>query len=107
MANDRRQPLQGASSCGRSQRKQPGHESHKRGLNTKLHLAVDAHGMPVRMFITEGTAADCTQAGELVEEIDVDYLLADRAYDMDATLGTCARQGIEAVIPAKRHRQHV
>ena len=70
-------------------------------------MAVDAHGMPVRMFITEGTAADCTQAGELVEGIDADYLLADRAYDTDAILGTCARQGIEAVIPAKRHRQHV
>ena len=63
--------------------------------------------MPVRMFITEGTTADCTQAGELVEGIDADYLLADRAYDTDAILGTCARQGIEAVIPAKRHRKHV
>ena len=63
--------------------------------------------MPVRMFITEGTAADCTQAGELVEGIDADYLLVDQAYDTDAILGTCARQGIEAVIPAKRHRKHV
>ena len=33
--------------------------------------------------------------------------MADRAYDTDVILGTCARQGIEAVIPAKRHRKHV
>ena len=39
-----------------------GDESHKRGLNTKLHLAVDAHGMPVRITATEGTRADCTEA---------------------------------------------
>ena len=35
---------------------------HKRGLNTKIHLAVEAHGMPVRFFITSGTTADCTVA---------------------------------------------
>ena len=29
----------------------------KRGLNTKLRLAVDAHGMPVRMAGTVGTPA--------------------------------------------------
>ena len=32
----------------------------KGGLNTKIHLAVDAHGMPVRFFVTSGTIADCT-----------------------------------------------
>ena len=33
-----------------------------RGLTTKLYLAEDAHGMPVRMLATAGTAADCTRA---------------------------------------------
>lgn len=28
-----------------------------RGLNTKIHLAVDAHGMPLKNIITEGTTA--------------------------------------------------
>ena len=32
------------------------YESHKRGLNTKIHLAVDAHGMPLRIIITEDTS---------------------------------------------------
>ena len=31
-------------------RRQPSHCPHKRGLNSKLHLAVD--GMPVRLAVT-------------------------------------------------------
>jgi hypothetical protein len=62
MADDRCQPLQGSPACGRGKGGQPGHESHKRGLNTELHLAVDAHGIPLRAFVTQGTTADCTQA---------------------------------------------
>ena len=27
----------------------------KRALNNQLHLAVDAHGMPMRLILTEGT----------------------------------------------------
>ena len=30
----------------------------KGGLNTKVHVAVDAHGMPVRAVVTDGTTAD-------------------------------------------------
>ena len=37
-------------------------EKGARGLNTKIHLAVDAHGMPVRFFITDATVADCLVA---------------------------------------------
>ena len=34
----------------------------KGGLNTKIHLAVDQHGLPVRAMITEGAVTDCTKA---------------------------------------------
>ena len=36
--------------------------ARQRGLTTKIHPTVDAHGMPVRLLVTAGTAADCTQA---------------------------------------------
>ena len=42
-----------------------GHQAMSRikgGLDTRIHLAVDSHGMPVRMRITGGTTADGTQA---------------------------------------------
>ena len=103
MADDRCQSLQGASSCGRSERRQSGHESHKRGLNTKLHLAVDAQGKPVRAIITEGTAADCTQASALIEGLTAEYLLADKGYDTNDMMSQAIAQGIKPVIPAKKN----
>ena len=39
----------------------------KGGLNTKIHLVVDTHGMPVRILVPAGTIADCSQACRLVE----------------------------------------
>ena len=33
-------------------------------------LAVDSHGMPVRLAVTEGTFADCSQALPLIEGIE-------------------------------------
>ena len=54
-----------------------------RGPNTKLHLAVDAHGMPVNLLITAGTVADCTPAAALIDGIAAEHLLADRGYDTD------------------------
>ncbi len=39
-------------------------------------MAVDAHGMPVRIIVTEGARADCTQAQYLIEGIPAEFLLA-------------------------------
>ena len=61
--------------------------------------------MPVRLFITEGTTADCTQAGKLIEGINTEYLLADKAYDTDAIIGRCQDREIEAVILSKSNRK--
>ncbi|PTQ91465.1 IS4 family transposase [Nitrosomonas nitrosa] len=61
--------------------------------------------MPVRVFITQGTTADCTQADRLIEGLDADYLLADRGYDDSNTIIEQARgQGMETVIPSKKNR---
>ena len=51
-----------------------------------MHLAVDSHGMPVRMILTKGTTADCTQAPDLIANVVAHYLLADRGYDSDAVV---------------------
>ena len=60
--------------------------------------------MPVRIIITEGTTADCTLAGQLIEGITAEYLMADKAYDSDAIIKQTGEQGMEAVIPPKRNR---
>ena len=77
----------------------------KKGLNTKIHLAVDAHGMPVRVIVTEGTTADCTKAEELIAGVDADYLLADRTYDSNEIIDSANELGMESVIPPKKNRK--
>lgn len=104
MVNDRCQPYQSTPTCIWCKGWESVDGSYKRGLNTKLHLAVDAHGMPIRMLITDGTTADCTQAIELIDDIDAEHLLADRAYDTNEIIGYCEAKQIELVIPSKRNR---
>ena len=53
----------------------------QRQFSTKLHLAVDTLGMPVRFVITQGTTANCIQVSRLIEGITVGYLLADRGHE--------------------------
>ena len=61
--------------------------------------------MPVRAIITEGTAADCTQAIPLIEGISAQYLLADRGYDTDSIVCHAEQRNMQVVIPAKRNRK--
>ena len=75
------------------------------GLNSKVPLAVDAQGMPVRVLVTSGSTADCPQALALIESIDAQFLLADRGYDRDEIRDKVRRSGGEAVIPPRRNRK--
>ena len=104
MADDRYVPLQGASPRGGSGRWKPGHGTYKRGLNTKIHLAVDANGMPIRVLVTAGTRADCKEAIALIDGIAAQYLLADRGYDTNELIRYALANGIQPVIPSKKNR---
>lgn len=73
-------------------------------MNTKLHLAVEAHGLPVRMIVTEATTADCSQAAELVDGLLAGFLMADKAYDTNALLQWCKDNCVIPVIPPKVNR---
>ena len=44
-----------------------------KGGNSKIHLAVDAHGMPVSVAVSAGTTADCTQAVALIDGIAAQF----------------------------------
>ena len=105
MAYDRRKPYQSTSSCGWCKGRKSGYVPNKRGLNTKIHLVVDAHGMPVRILITEGTRADCKEAVHLIEGISAEVLLADRGYDTNDILTYAISANMEVVIPPKRNRK--
>ena len=104
MADDGCPSLQGASAGGRRDRRPSEHESHKRGLNTKRHGAVDAPGLPVRAIVTEGTRAECQEGGGLIDGREAESLLADRGDDVNTRIEPAMSQGITPVIPPKKHR---
>jgi len=57
--------------------------------------------MPVRMLITEGARADCSQAEYLIEGIDAEYLLEDKGYDIDKIIEKAIEGGMTDVIPPR------
>lgn len=61
--------------------------------------------MPVRVLVTAGTTADCTQAIALIDGIEAQYLLADRGYDSNQIIDAAAKIGCKAVIPPKKNRK--
>ncbi len=61
--------------------------------------------MPVRLALTEGTVADCSQALSLIEGIEAQCLLADKAYDTNEIIAAASDMGMEAVIPPKSNRK--
>ena len=105
MPNDRRKPLQSSSACSRSDRWQRRRGPHKRGLNTKIHLAVDALGLPVRAIVTDGPRADCKEAIPLIQNLPCKVLLADCGYDSDEIVEHAKNSGIQPVIPPKKNRK--
>ncbi|MEO8342150.1 MAG: IS5 family transposase [Nitrospirota bacterium] len=76
----------------------------KRGLNTQIPLAVAAHGLPLRVVVTQGTVADCTQPGRLMEGIAAVPLIADTGDDSDAIVDQATSRGLHAGIPPRKNR---
>ena len=61
--------------------------------------------MPVRALVTQGTRADCKEAGRLIEDLNARYPLADKGYDTDAILAQATCQGMIALIPPRKNRK--
>ncbi len=86
----------------RRARRQRSHGPDKRGLNTKIHLAVDAHGNPVRVLITAVPRRIVRKLARLIEGMAADYLLADRGYDTNAILEQARATGDDSGHPAQK-----
>ncbi len=75
------------------------------GFSTKVHIAVDALGNPLRLILTAGQRHDSPQAAALIEGYEPHALIADKGYDSDALIESVTAKGIEAVIPPKKNRK--
>lgn len=96
--------------CGRRFKKSGGEEQQalgrsRGGFSTKVHIAVDALGNPLRLILTAGQSHDSAQAGALIEGFEPQALIADKGYDSDALIKSVTARGIEAVIPPKKNRK--
>lgn len=69
----------------------------------KLRLAIDAHGMPIRVLVAASTAEDCTQAGKLIEGLSAENLLADKSYDSNAIIELAICHGVKVHIPPRKN----
>ena len=81
----------------------------KGGLTTKIHVLVDANGLPILLKITPGQAHDGRSAADMFDSLTAgNVLLADRAYDSDALRAEMAGRSVHANIRAmpQRVRHH-
>ena len=77
------------------------------GLSTKIHAAVDALGLPVKLILGPGHRNDILYAEALLEETAPAYVIADRAYDAGYFYTALQTKGAIAVIPPRdAHRRH-
>ncbi len=76
-----------------------------RGGNTsKIHLAVDAYGLPLRFEITGGHVNDCTAAPVLIESLpESKSVIADKGYDSQAIRTQIEAKGATPVIPRRKN----
>ena len=70
-------------------------------LSTKIYAAVDALGNPIKFILTRGQGAEVKQAKALIENFDMNYLLADKGYDSDNIIQFIEDSNAVAVIPQK------
>lgn len=63
------------------------------GLTTKIHAIVDAAGKAVALSLTPGQRADITEAEPLLDEVDPEVFIADKAYDADPLIEKLEERG--------------
>jgi len=73
------------------------------GRSTKIHVAVDSLGLPVKLILSEGQRHDSPFARDLLVE-GCDKVLGDRGYDSDAFRQQIRDLNAEPVIPSKSNR---
>jgi transposase len=69
------------------------------GFGSKIHVAVDGLGNPVRLIVTAGQAGDLTVAEALLDGFEPEAVIGDKGYDSDKFVAAVRATGAEVVIP--------
>ena len=102
MAEHRQHDQPGAPARSRRKRGAQAHAigRSRGGLTTKVHLVVDALGLPLAFRITEGNRHDIVPAPDLIEETQPRCLLGDKAYSSHEFRALLDEKKCQAVIPS-------
>ena len=74
------------------------------GFSTKIHVAVDGLGNPLRFRLSAGQQHDITCAEALIDGYSSEYVIADTSYDATAFVESITHMGAAAVIPPRANR---
>ncbi len=74
------------------------------GFSTKIHVACDGLGKPVKIILTPGQDHDITQGPALIAGCDATKIIADKGYDSDAFIADIEARAAEPVIPPRGNR---
>ncbi len=74
------------------------------GNTTKIHMAVDACGLPIDFEITGGEVHDCKIAPEFIKKLPfAEHTIADKGYDSEDVREAIRKKSSVPVIPRKRN----
>jgi len=76
------------------------------GFSSKIHIAADALGNPLKIIVTEGNASDITCASALMEGHRDITIIADKGYDSNDFLIEGLVNGFTMEIPPKKNRNY-
>jgi transposase len=72
------------------------------GNTTKIHMAVDAYGLPIDFEITGGEVHDCKVAPEFFAKLpDAEYMIADKGHDSEELRDLVRAKSSIPVVPRK------
>ena len=75
------------------------------GFSTKVHIAVDGLGNPLRFMLTAGQRHDIVCAEGLIDGYNSAYVIADTSYDSMALIESIVDTGAVPVIPPRANRR--
>lgn len=88
-----------------SEKESQGFGRSRGGLTSKIHLIVDALGLPIDFSITGGDRHDITQANELLKNKESTYVIGDKGYDSNELRELIGASNRVAVIPSRTCRK--
>ncbi len=75
------------------------------GFSTKIHIAVNGLGNPLRFMLTASQRHDIICAEALIDGYSSEYVIADTSYDAMAFIESITRRGAVPVIPPRANRR--